>query len=250
MQLAIPTQMGNHHRRLFFHLHLPRLLRHGRARNLPSRLRLGRQKQRRHRYDDVGLYLGIQSVILYCLPMKDPASQNSNSGIYIAFGPLVSSPTIYTYLHVHFKSKVLGPLSEIFGRSLVLQLSNLFYFGMLCNRSSFFLSDDKIVCSLESRMWVCDFAGSIYCISASCWVRWKCSVVRAFPLRDSLEHWTYLDLSHYEYTQIGGAVMGDLFNAEERGKALALYSLAPLLGPALGPVCGAWYLHFQWRHSG
>ena len=39
--------------------------------------------------------------------------------------------------------------------------------------------------------------------------------------------------------------MGDLFNAEERGKALALYSLAPLLGPALGPVCGAWYLHFN-----
>ncbi|KAI1329581.1 major facilitator superfamily domain-containing protein [Xylariaceae sp. FL0255] len=38
---------------------------------------------------------------------------------------------------------------------------------------------------------------------------------------------------------IGGGVLGDLFTAEERGKALALYSLAPLLGPAIGPIAGA-----------
>jgi len=36
------------------------------------------------------------------------------------------------------------------------------------------------------------------------------------------------------------AVIGDLFDAEHRGKATSIYSLAPLLGPVIGPVAGAW----------
>jgi len=39
---------------------------------------------------------------------------------------------------------------------------------------------------------------------------------------------------------IRGGVLGDCWRAEQRGKANAIYSLAPLLGPVLGPVCGAW----------
>ncbi|KAL1951522.1 hypothetical protein VTO73DRAFT_671 [Trametes versicolor] len=38
----------------------------------------------------------------------------------------------------------------------------------------------------------------------------------------------------------GGAVLGDMWSPEERGKAIAVYSLAPLLGPAIGPVAGGW----------
>jgi MFS family permease len=41
---------------------------------------------------------------------------------------------------------------------------------------------------------------------------------------------------------IGGGVLGDCFRPEERGKAIAVYSLAPLLGPVMGPICGAWYV--------
>lgn len=33
---------------------------------------------------------------------------------------------------------------------------------------------------------------------------------------------------------LGGGVLSDLFTAEERGKAISIYSLAPLLGPAIG----------------
>lgn len=40
------------------------------------------------------------------------------------------------------------------------------------------------------------------------------------------------------YLQIGGGVMSDCFKAEERGRAMAIYSLAPLLGPAIGPIAG------------
>ncbi|KAB5589196.1 MFS multidrug transporter [Ceratobasidium theobromae] len=39
---------------------------------------------------------------------------------------------------------------------------------------------------------------------------------------------------------IGGGTLADVWTAEERGMAMSLYSLAPLSGPALGPVAGAW----------
>lgn len=35
---------------------------------------------------------------------------------------------------------------------------------------------------------------------------------------------------------IGGGVLADLFTAEQRGKAMSIYSLTPLLGPAIGPI--------------
>ncbi len=39
---------------------------------------------------------------------------------------------------------------------------------------------------------------------------------------------------------ISGGVIGDLFDAEHRGQAISIYSLAPLLGPVVGPIAGAW----------
>lgn len=47
-------------------------------------------------------------------------------------------------------------------------------------------------------------------------------------------------ISHSSRTQIGGGVLGDVWRTHERGRAIALYSLAPLLGPVIGPICGAW----------
>lgn len=38
---------------------------------------------------------------------------------------------------------------------------------------------------------------------------------------------------------IGGGVLADLFTAEQRGRAMSIYSLMPLLGPAIGPIAGA-----------
>lgn len=47
---------------------------------------------------------------------------------------------------------------------------------------------------------------------------------------------------------INGAVIGDLFDPENRGKAMSIYSLGPLLGPAIGPVAGAWIAEKSTRH--
>ncbi|PIL26869.1 MFS general substrate transporter [Ganoderma sinense ZZ0214-1] len=38
----------------------------------------------------------------------------------------------------------------------------------------------------------------------------------------------------------GGAVLGDMWAPEERGKSVVIYSLAPLLGPVVGPIAGGW----------
>ncbi|KAK3677906.1 hypothetical protein LTR78_002001 [Recurvomyces mirabilis] len=37
---------------------------------------------------------------------------------------------------------------------------------------------------------------------------------------------------------IGGGILADCFRPEERGKAIGIYSLAPLIGPAVGPIAG------------
>lgn len=48
---------------------------------------------------------------------------------------------------------------------------------------------------------------------------------------------------------IGGGVVGDLWSPEERGMAMSIYSLAPLVGPSTGPLVGGWIAeksNWQW----
>ncbi|PYH92930.1 synaptic vesicle transporter [Aspergillus ellipticus CBS 707.79] len=100
----------------------------------------------------------------------------------------------------------LGPLSEIYGRVLVLQLANLIYlvFNIACG-----------VCQSKGQMIAFRFLSGLG---------------GSAPLA------------------IGGGVLGDCFRPEERGKAVAVYSLAPLLGPAIAPVAGGFITeNISWR---
>lgn len=102
---------------------------------------------------------------------------------------------------------LLGPLSEIYGRVLILQLSNMFYlfFNLGCGLS-------RTSGQLIAFRFLSGFGGSA-------------------PLA------------------IGGGVLSDLFTPEQRGKAMSMYSLAPLLGPAIGPIAGAFiseYISWRW----
>ncbi|GME37256.1 MFS multidrug transporter-like protein [Neofusicoccum parvum] len=45
---------------------------------------------------------------------------------------------------------------------------------------------------------------------------------------------------------IGGAVMGEMFTPLERGQAVSIYSIAPLLGPVVGPDCGGLLAQHAW----
>jgi multidrug resistance protein len=47
---------------------------------------------------------------------------------------------------------------------------------------------------------------------------------------------------------IGGGLMSDLWAAEQRGHALAIYTAGPLLGPAIGPIIGGYITEdVSWR---
>ncbi|KAH0565208.1 hypothetical protein GP486_001391 [Trichoglossum hirsutum] len=47
---------------------------------------------------------------------------------------------------------------------------------------------------------------------------------------------------------LGGGVLSDCWKAEERGKSMSIYSLAPLLGPAIGPIAGGFItMKATWR---
>ena len=47
---------------------------------------------------------------------------------------------------------------------------------------------------------------------------------------------------------IGGGILADCFHPENRGKAIAIYSLAPLIGPAAGPIAGGFIAgNISWR---
>jgi MFS family permease len=90
----------------------------------------------------------------------------------------------------------LGPLSEIYGRVVVLQLSNLFYLAF------------NIGCGFAQNK----------------------SQLIAFRFLSGLGGSAPLAL--------GGGLLSDCWRAEERGKSISIYSLAPLLGPAVGPIAG------------
>ncbi|KAI1312434.1 major facilitator superfamily domain-containing protein [Xylaria venustula] len=103
---------------------------------------------------------------------------------------------------------VWGPLSELYGRVVVLQLVNLIYlfFNLGCGLA-------RTKSELIAFRFFAGLGGSA-------------------PLA------------------IGGGVLSDLFTAEDRGKALSIYSLAPLLGPAIGPIAGAFIAqNTTWRWS-
>ncbi|KAF9030998.1 MFS polyamine transporter [Hymenopellis radicata] len=92
----------------------------------------------------------------------------------------------------------LGPLSEIYGRSRVIQISNIFFFAWNLG---------------------CGFSQS----------KAQLIVFRFFA-----------GLGGSAPLTVGAGVLADIWRPEERGKAIAIYSLAPLMGPVLGPVAGAW----------
>lgn len=110
----------------------------------------------------------------------------------------------------------LGPMSEIFGRLRLIQSANLFFLRMsyfpfcLLSLKSHYLLVWNIACGLARN------EGELIAF------RFLSGLGGSAPL------------------SVGGAVLGDCWRNEERGKAIALYSLAPLLGAVFVPIAGAW----------
>ncbi|KAH9896367.1 efflux pump antibiotic resistance protein [Xylariomycetidae sp. FL2044] len=102
----------------------------------------------------------------------------------------------------------ISPLSEIFGRTRVLQLFNAVYIAMNTG---------------------CGFAQT---------------KVQLIVLR------FLAGLFGSASVGIGAGTIGDLFAASERGRAMAVYSLAPLMGTTFGPIIGGFLTQYSsWRWS-
>lgn len=101
---------------------------------------------------------------------------------------------------------VTAPLSEIFGRSIVLQLANLFYiiFNTLCGAAK-----------TQNQLIV---------------FRFFAGLGGAGPFA------------------IGSGINADLFRPHERGQAIAVYTLAPLVGVVVGSIAGGFLVQYtSWR---
>ena len=46
-----------------------------------------------------------------------------------------------------------------------------------------------------------------------------------------------------------GSMMGDIWSGRERGAAMSIFTLAPIAGPSLAPVCSGFMSvrHVSWR---
>lgn len=99
-----------------------------------------------------------------------------------------------------------GPLSELYGRVVVLRVSNLIYLAF--NTGCGFARSDS---QMTAFRFLSGFGGSAPLVLAS-------------------------------------GVISDVFTPDERGKAISVYTVAPLLGPAIGPIVGGLIAeHTSWR---
>ncbi|CCM02927.1 uncharacterized protein FIBRA_05041 [Fibroporia radiculosa] len=130
--------------------------------------------------------------------MIAPASDQLAAELGITNSAVIALVTSIFVLAYAVGPLFLGPLSELYGRSKVIQLANLWYLAWNLG---------------------CGFAQNQGQLIA---FRFLAGLGGSAPLA------------------IGGGVLGDCWRTEERGQAIAVYSLAPLLGPVIGPACGAW----------
>ncbi|KAJ8082377.1 hypothetical protein PM082_008232 [Marasmius tenuissimus] len=152
----------------------------------------------------------IVSLFTFISPVSSSMIAPASSRVAEEFGitstVMIAMTTSIFILAYAIGPLFLGPLSEIYGRSRIVQGANLFY----------------LVWNLS-----CGFAQSEAQLIA---FRFLSGLGGSAPLA------------------IGGGVLGDTWAAEERGKAIAVYSLAPLMGPVVGPIAGAWIAQLSdWR---
>ena len=123
---------------------------------------------------------------------------------------LVLSIFILAYVFGPF---IIGPLSEIYGRVVILQLSNLFYltFNTACGFAK-----------TTTQMLIFRFLGFLG----------GRSVILGSILHRSLTAGGRCSAP----ISIGGGILADCWDVEERGMSIGIYTLAPLPGPVLGPI--------------
>ncbi|CAG7941669.1 unnamed protein product [Penicillium salamii] len=132
---------------------------------------------------------------------------------------LVLSTFVLTYC---LGPLILGPLSEIYGRVVVLHFGNSFYlvFNLVCGfaRNKGELLAFRVLAGFGG-------AGGLVVSSPVCVI-----------------------LIHGLTYQVGAGIISDCFSKEERGWVIAIYNLGPVFGPSIGAVIGGFITQYTtWR---
>ncbi|KAF8596138.1 MFS general substrate transporter [Ceratobasidium sp. AG-I] len=146
---------------------------------------------------------GVVSLFAFMSPLSSsmiaPALPQISEELGLLPGSVLESMTLSVFVLAYVVGPLFfGPLSEIYGRRLILQSAHMFFiaFNIACSRA-------QTSSQLLAFRFLAGLGGSA-------------------PLA------------------IGGGTIADLWSPEDRGMAMALYSVAPLTGPALGPIVGGW----------
>ncbi|KAG7095089.1 hypothetical protein E1B28_005876 [Marasmius oreades] len=139
--------------------------------------------------------------------ISSPALPAISRDLHIPPGSILENMTLSIFILAYALGPLIwGPLSELYGRLVILQISNIWFlvFNTLCAFA-------KTPTQMLVFRFLAGFGG-------------------AAP------------------QSIGGGVVGDLWSPEERGMAMSVYSLAPLVGPSTGPLVGGWIaLKTRWQ---
>lgn len=92
---------------------------------------------------------------------------------------------------------------------------------------------------LELSVWnlVCGFAKTPAQLIV---FRFLAGLGGSAPLAVSVLRNTTIQEQSLSSNKIGAGSISDLWRPEERGYAIALFTLGPLLGPVVGPITGGW----------
>ncbi|KAE8154174.1 major facilitator superfamily domain-containing protein [Aspergillus avenaceus] len=150
----------------------------------------------------------VITVIISCFTLIPPVSSTMLAPALTQMSadlgikePVVSQLTLTIFMLAYAIGPLLfGPLSETIGRSPVLLVANVFFL-----------------------LWTL-----------------ACGLSRTVP--EMIAFRLLAGIGGSAPLAVGGGVIrkSDLWAAEERGQAVGIYSLAPLLGPVIGPLTGGW----------
>ncbi|KAF8589200.1 MFS general substrate transporter [Ramaria rubella] len=153
----------------------------------------------------------VVSLFTFISPVASSISSPSlpliSADLHISSGSALENMTLSIFILAYALGPLVwGPLSELFGRLPILQVSNMWFliFNIACSRAT------------------------------------NASQLLAFRF--------LAGLGGSAPQSVGGGVVGDLWSPEERGMAMSVYSLAPLIGPSVGPLVGGWIAErSNWR---